>query len=108
LLICIEADGRIHVESGTEPCCDTGAPSTETGASVAAPTGSGDCGSCRDVLAGSAPARQTASGSVPPPGFQICHAPDAGPDDDSTPLGLPASDPPSLILASLQTIVIRC
>jgi hypothetical protein len=109
LLICIEADGRIHVESGAELCCDSGAPSAETSVRIGTFAGAGDdCGSCRDVLAGSAPARPTSAGSVAPPAF-LCAGPD--PVLAASAMGVfgPMSDaPPSTTLASLQTIVIRC
>jgi hypothetical protein len=109
LLICIEADGRIHVESGTEVCCDSGPPSAETSVGIGTFAGAGDdCGSCRDLLAGSAPARPTAAGSVAPPAF-LWVGPDAGLAANATGVFGPVSDaPPSTALASLQTIVIRC
>ena len=107
LLICIEADGRIHLESRAELCCDGGAPSAETSFRVGAFTDAGDdCGSCRDVLAGSAPARPTADGSMPPPAF-LCVGPDPG-LATSTPSVFGPFIPPSSALASLQTTVIRC
>lgn len=109
LLICIEADGRIHVESGAEVCCDSEAPSAEASARIGAFTGAGDdCGSCRDLLAGSAPARPTSAGSVAPPAF-LCVGPDPGLAASATGVyGLLSDASPSTALASLQTIVIRC
>jgi len=105
LLICIEADGRIHLDSGAETCCDNDTPAADAGAMLGAPNrAADDCGSCRDVLAGSAPARQAAPGSFAPPMAQLC----LGGESTARSLVLPAADPPSPILASLHTTVIRC
>ena len=76
---------------------------------IGAPSGAGDdCGSCRDVLAGSAPARPTASGSAPLPAFHLSPGPAALGTGTGHAFALPACELPSLTLASLQTIVIRC
>jgi hypothetical protein len=107
LLICIEADGRIHVESGADLCCDSGAPSAETSVGIGVFAGAGDdCGSCRDVLAGSAPARPTSAGSVAPPAF-LCVGPDPVLAASAPSISGPCASP-SPALASLQTTVIRC
>lgn len=109
LLICIEVDGRIHLESGAELCCDSDAPPVAASALISVQARAGDdCGSCRDVLAGSAPARPNDSGPALPPAFHLCAGPNELGDRTGLVCDLPATDPPSLTLASIQTIVIRC
>jgi hypothetical protein len=105
-LICIESDGRIHIESGAEGCCESGAPGARTGLALSVLAGAEDCGSCRDVLADSAPARPAALASIPSPASQLCLQ--AGFETTAHSFAFPAADPPSSTLASLQTIIIRC
>jgi hypothetical protein len=129
LLLCIEADGRVHVEGAgaghagraAEVCCDVTLTAASAFALSAAPSVAGEafadaggkpCGPCRDVVASAIPGRAVNLRSA---AASALHLPASGAHSD---LACPAADldrfplsiclPSSPILVSLETTFIRC
>jgi hypothetical protein len=130
LLLCIEADGRIHLEgvggSAAGPdagiCCertlssasrlgDAGAWAAPRESVLGAPSGE-QCGPCRDVVASSVPGRAANLRSAITPALHLpaasTHLDLSRESTDFGPFPLSTCPSSSPTLASLKTIVIRC